>query len=165
MCRFESVAEMLDISKLNIEIKTNAQFLFPNVVYGVYLVFKFNDSRKVSSKPMCVNLKYRKGLESLHAYFATWRDKDWMTIELYQFLNQSEDVVFEFLLESFSSYYCGESAVYVEGIEFRAIDNVSLNLLFPLQTLLSILYKEVGYMPKNYTKVLYVTYLTWFVHR
>jgi serine/threonine protein kinase len=130
--RFESVAEMLDISKLNIEIKTNAQFLSPNVVYGAYLVFKFNDSRKVSSKPMCVNLKYKKGLETLHAYFATWRDKDWMMIELYQFLNQSEDVVFEFLLESFSSHYCGEGTVYVEGIEFRAVDNVSLNSLFPL---------------------------------
>nr|GFD39879.1 protein kinase-like domain, phloem protein 2-like protein [Tanacetum cinerariifolium] len=33
-----------------------------------------------------------------------------------------EDVVFEFLLESFSSYYCGDAAVYVEGIEFRVID-------------------------------------------
>ena len=128
MCRFESVAEILDISDLNIEIKTRAQFLSPNVVYGVYLVFKLSDSRKFSSKPMCVNLKYRKGLESLHAYFATWRDKDWMMIELYQFLNQNEDVLFEFLLESFSSHYCGESAVYVEGIEFRAIDKVSLKL-------------------------------------
>ncbi|PWA53497.1 protein kinase-like domain, Phloem protein 2-like protein [Artemisia annua] len=122
--RFETVVEMSDISKLNIEIKTNAQLLSPNVVYGVYLVFKLSDSRKFSSKPMCVNLKYRKGLESLHAYFATWRDKDWMMIELYQFLNQNEDVVFEFLLESFSSYYCGETAVYVDGIEFRAIDKV-----------------------------------------
>ncbi|GKE56647.1 hypothetical protein Tco_1495832, partial [Tanacetum coccineum] len=36
----------------------------------------------------------------------------------------NEDVVFEFLLESFSSHYSGESAVYVEGIEFRAIDKV-----------------------------------------
>nr|GFC69643.1 protein kinase-like domain, phloem protein 2-like protein [Tanacetum cinerariifolium] len=63
-------------------------------------------------------------LESLHAYFATWRDKDWMMIELYQFLNENKDVDFEFLLESFSSHYCGESAVYVEGIEFRAIDKV-----------------------------------------
>ncbi|GJR54710.1 kinase-like domain, phloem protein 2-like protein [Tanacetum coccineum] len=122
--RFEKVVEMLDISKLNIEIKTNTQLLSPNVVYGIYLVFKLCDSRNFSCKSEFVNLKYRKGLESLHAYFATWRDKDWMMIELYQFLNQNEDVVFEFLLESFSSYYCGESAVYVEGIEFRAIDKV-----------------------------------------
>ena len=128
MRRFGTVVEMLDISDLNIEIKTRAQFLSPNVVYGVYLVFKLSDSRKFSSKPMYVNLKYRKGLESLHAYFATWRDKDWMMIELYQFLNQNEDVVFEFLLESFSSYYCGDAAVYVEGIEFRAIDKVSLKI-------------------------------------
>ena len=145
MCRFETVVEMSDISKLNIEIKTNAQLLSPNVVYGVYLVFKLSDSRKFSSKPMCVNLKYRKGLESLHAYFATWRDKDWMMIELYQFLNQNEDVVFEFLLESFSSHYCGETEVYVEGIEFRAIDKVSLQLYLVVFTL----YKEVRCIPKN----------------
>ncbi|GKD74868.1 kinase-like domain, phloem protein 2-like protein, partial [Tanacetum coccineum] len=122
--RFGTVAEMIDISKLNIEIKINAQLLSPNVVYGVYLVFKLCDSIKFSSKPMYVNLKYRKGLERLHAYFATWRDKEWMMIELDQFLNRNEDVVFEFLLESFSSYYCGETAVFVEGIEFRAIDKV-----------------------------------------
>ncbi|GJU15207.1 kinase-like domain, phloem protein 2-like protein [Tanacetum coccineum] len=118
--RFETVVEMFDISKLNIEIKTNAQLLSPNVVYGVYLVFKLSDSRQFSSKPMYVNLKYRNGLESLHAYFATWRHKEWMMIKLYQFVNLNEDLVFDFLLESFSSY-CGDGAVYVEAIEFRAI--------------------------------------------
>ena len=128
MRRFGTVVEMLDISNLNIEIKTRAQFLSLDVVYGVYLVFKFCDSRNFSSKPMYVNLKYRKGHESLHAYFATWRDEQWMMIELHRFSNQNEDVVFEFLLESFSSYYCGDAAVYVEGIEFRAIDKVSLKI-------------------------------------
>ncbi|GJX45238.1 kinase-like domain, phloem protein 2-like protein [Tanacetum coccineum] len=115
---------MFDISKLNIEIKTNAQLLSPNVAYGVYLVFKLSDSRKFSSKPVYVNLKYRNGLQSLHAYFATWRDNEWMMIELYQFLNQNEDIVFDFLIESFSSNYCGDGVIYVEGIEFRAIDKV-----------------------------------------
>ncbi|GJV32649.1 kinase-like domain, phloem protein 2-like protein [Tanacetum coccineum] len=52
------------------------------------------------------------------------RDEDWMMIELYQFMNQKDDVMFTFLLESFSSYYFGESAIYVEGIEFRAINKV-----------------------------------------
>ncbi|GJZ69550.1 kinase-like domain, phloem protein 2-like protein [Tanacetum coccineum] len=122
--RFGTVVEMLDISDLNIEIKTRAQFLSLDVVYGVYLVFKFSDSRYFSSKPMYVNLKYRKGHESLHAYFATWRDEQWMMIELHRFSNQNKEVVFEFLLESFSTYYCGDAAVYVEGIEFRAIDKV-----------------------------------------
>ncbi|PWA80665.1 protein kinase-like domain, Phloem protein 2-like protein [Artemisia annua] len=122
--RFGTVVEMLDISNLNIEIKTRAQFLSPNVVYGVYLVFKFCDSRNFSSKPVYVNLKYRKGHESLNAYFATWRDNEWMMIELDRFLNQNEDVVIEFLIESFSSYYCGDTVIYVEGVEFRAIENV-----------------------------------------
>ncbi|GJT58530.1 kinase-like domain, phloem protein 2-like protein [Tanacetum coccineum] len=116
--RFETVLEMFDISKLNIKIKITAQLLSPNVVYGVYLVFKHSFSRHVTSKPMYVNLKYTNGSENLHAYFATWRDKEWMMIELCRFLNQNEDAIFEFLLESFSSYYCGDGAVYVEGIEF-----------------------------------------------
>ncbi|GJW52442.1 kinase-like domain, phloem protein 2-like protein [Tanacetum coccineum] len=120
--RFGKVVEMLDISNLNIEIKTRAQLLSPNVVYGVYLVFKFCDSRNFSSKPVYVNLKYRKGHESLNAYFATWRDNEWMMIELYRFLHQNKDVVFEFLSECFSSYHCGDGAIYVEGIEFRAIE-------------------------------------------
>ncbi|GJW52741.1 kinase-like domain, phloem protein 2-like protein [Tanacetum coccineum] len=120
--RFETVVEMLDISNLNIGIQANTQLLSPNVVYRVYLVFKFCSSRNFTTGPMYVNLKYRLGRESLHAYFATQRDKDWMMIELYQFLNQNEDVDFEFILESFSTYYCGEGAIFVEGIEFRAID-------------------------------------------
>ncbi|GJW30434.1 kinase-like domain, phloem protein 2-like protein [Tanacetum coccineum] len=122
--RFEAVVEILDISNMIIEIKTRAQFLSPNVLYGVYLVFKFCDSRNCSSKPMYVNLKYRKGHESLHACFATWRDEQWMMIELHRFSNQNEHVVFEFLLESFSTYHCGDGEIFLEGIEFRAIDRV-----------------------------------------
>ena len=128
MCRFETSAEMFDISNLNIEIKTKPQFSSPNVDYGAFLVFKFFDSRKFSSKPMYVNLKYKKGNESQHAYFATWRDKEWMMIELDRYSNQKEDVVFEFLLESFSTYQYRDGAIYVEGIEFRAIDKVNLNI-------------------------------------
>ena len=128
MCRFESVVEMSDVSNLNIEIKTDTRLLSPNAVYGVYLLFKLSDSRKVSTKPMYVNLKYRVGSENLHAYFAKQRDEEWMMIELYRFLNQNEDVMFTFLIESFSSCYCGDGAIYVEGIEFLAIDKVSLEI-------------------------------------
>ncbi|GJS85833.1 hypothetical protein Tco_0752374 [Tanacetum coccineum] len=73
---------------------------------------------------MYVNLKYREGHESLHAYFATWRDEQWMMIELHRFSNQNEHMVFEFLLESFSMCYCGDGAIFLEGIEFRAIESV-----------------------------------------
>ncbi|GKD95999.1 hypothetical protein Tco_1379896 [Tanacetum coccineum] len=39
-----------------------------------------------------------------------------------EFVN--EDVVFEFLLESFSMYCCGDGAFFLEGIEFQAIGRV-----------------------------------------
>ncbi|PWA82372.1 protein kinase-like domain, Phloem protein 2-like protein [Artemisia annua] len=120
--RFDTIVEMSDISNLNINIKTNAQFLSSDVVFGVYLVFKFCDSKNFSSKLAYVNLKFKKGTESRHTYFATWRDKEWMMIELDRYSNPKEEVVFEFLLESFSTYQYGDGAIYVEGIEFRAIE-------------------------------------------
>ncbi|GJV69200.1 kinase-like domain, phloem protein 2-like protein [Tanacetum coccineum] len=139
-----------------VEIKTNAQLLSPNVVYGVYLVFKLSDSRP--SIPMYVNLMYRKGLESLHAYFATWRHKEWMMIELYQFLNQNEDIVFDFLLESFSSYYCGDGGVYVVGIEFRAFDEVKHEEIGKLKEVQQVLksnfdFDQVQQLPTNFEEI------------
>ncbi|KAJ0874376.1 putative protein kinase RLK-Pelle-DLSV family [Helianthus annuus] len=132
--RFNKVAEMLDISNLMIKIKTRARLSSQDTTYGVYLVFKFSDSRKLSAKHMYVNLKYTKGSETLHAYFATWRDNDWMMIELWRFLNHKEDSGFNFILESFSPYYCVDCPIYVEGLEFRAIDDASLETLcFPFE--------------------------------
>ncbi|KAI3677316.1 hypothetical protein L1987_86941 [Smallanthus sonchifolius] len=125
--RFRKAAEMFDISKLKIKIKIKSQFLSPGVNYGAYIVFKFCDARKFSSKPMYVNLKYKKGRENVHAYFATWRDDKWMMIELCRFLSEKKDTNFEVVLESFSRYYCGNYPIYVEGIEFRVIDNVMKN--------------------------------------
>ncbi|GKA23915.1 kinase-like domain, phloem protein 2-like protein, partial [Tanacetum coccineum] len=156
--RFETVVEILDISNLIIEIKTRAQFLSPNVVYGVYLVFKFCDSRSFSSKPMYVNLKYRKGHESLHAYFATWRDEEWMMIELNRFSSQKEDVVYEFLLESFSLHHCGDTAVYVEGLEFRAIDKVKHEEIGKLKEVQQVLKSDfnvdqVQQLPTNFEEI------------
>ncbi|GKC05312.1 kinase-like domain, phloem protein 2-like protein [Tanacetum coccineum] len=107
---------------------------------------------------MYVNLKYRKGLESLHAYFATWRHKEWMMIELCQFLNQNEDIVFDFLLESFSSYYCGDGGVYVEGIEFRAIDEVKHEEIGKLKEVQKVLksnfdFDRVQQLPTNFEEI------------
>ncbi|XP_071719546.1 uncharacterized protein [Rutidosis leptorrhynchoides] len=143
--RFKKVAEMLDISNLMIKVKTTSHFLSEDVLYGIYLVFKFRDSsKKHSTRPMHVNLKYKKGNESLHAHFATWRDEEWMMIELYRFLNdQTNNVVFKFLLESLSPYYYEGHAIYVEGIEFRAIDKGKLEAIGKL--------KEVQQILKSYS--------------
>ncbi|GJY00341.1 kinase-like domain, phloem protein 2-like protein [Tanacetum coccineum] len=130
--RFETVVEMLDITDLNIEIKTRAQFLSPNVVYG-----------------------YRKGCKSMHAYFATLRDEQWMMIELHRFLSQKEDVIFEFLLESFSSYYCGDAAVYVEGIEFRVIDKVKHEEIGKLKEVQQVLKSDFK-VSRNYDELFWL---------
>ncbi|XP_071740261.1 F-box protein At2g02240-like [Rutidosis leptorrhynchoides] len=64
------------------------------------------------------------GDETLHSYFATKRDHEWMKIELYRFLNEKDNVEISFLIESLSEHYCGDDAIYVEGIEFRALKKV-----------------------------------------
>ncbi|KAL7618475.1 hypothetical protein Lser_V15G01734 [Lactuca serriola] len=122
--RFHEVAEMVDISSLKIQIKIKAQFLTPGANYGVNLMFRFCGPRKSVAKRTYVNLKFKKGNETLHAYFATWREDGWMMIELCRFLKNKEHTHFEFLLESFSRCYCGSRGLYVEGIEFQAINNV-----------------------------------------
>ncbi|KAL4582455.1 hypothetical protein LXL04_007005 [Taraxacum kok-saghyz] len=116
---------MLDLSNLKIRIKIRAQFLARGVNYGVHLVFKFCTPQKSQAKRMYVNLKYKMGSESLQAYFATRRENGWMMTELCRFLNDKEDTDFEFLLESLSRCYCGSRAIYVQGIEFRAIEKAN----------------------------------------
>ncbi|KAD5802980.1 hypothetical protein E3N88_14340 [Mikania micrantha] len=123
--RFPKVAEITDISNLKIQIKMKKQFISPSVNHKVYLIFRVCGPRKSQAKRMYVNLKYKTGNETLHAYFATWREDGWMMIELFQSLNHKEDTDFEVLLESFSRCYCGSSSIYIEGIEFQAIDNVN----------------------------------------
>ncbi|MFS7909189.1 putative phloem protein [Helianthus anomalus] len=124
MFRFKKVPLMMDISNLKIQAHIKPQLLTPNAIYGVYLVFKIVEPNKIANDPKYVNLKYKMKDETLHAYFATWRKDRWMMVELYRFLNDKDDVNFEVLLESFSRYNCGSGPIYIEGIEFRAIDNV-----------------------------------------
>nr|XP_043634488.1 uncharacterized protein LOC122605592 [Erigeron canadensis] len=121
--RFHKIAEISDISNLNIQIKIRTQFLSMGVHYGIHLIFRFCGVKKSVAKQMYVNLAYKMGKETLNAYFATWGEDEWMRIELYRFLNDKEktDVVFQ--LERFSRSYCGNRGIYVEGLEFRAIDN------------------------------------------
>nr|XP_043612221.1 uncharacterized protein LOC122583915 [Erigeron canadensis] len=127
--RFPVVVKMKNISDLQIKINIKPQFLSPSVIYGAYLIFKFCDPRKSSNQPVYVNLKLKMGSKTLYAYFARWREDGWMMTELWRFLHYKDNAVFEVILESFSRYYCGSGAIYVEGIEFRAIHDSSLNQL------------------------------------
>ncbi|CAI9284289.1 unnamed protein product [Lactuca saligna] len=126
--RFPKVAKILDISNLNIGVQINAEFLTPETMYGAYLVFKFYDRRKVSNRPIYINLKYKKAGETLNAYFAEWKEggSQWLRVELFRFQSDHRSTDFEFLLESFSKYYCGIGGIFVEGIEFNAIPMVDL---------------------------------------
>ncbi|KAF5783848.1 putative phloem protein [Helianthus annuus] len=126
--RFQRVVKIMDISNLKTRIKIRTQFLSPNLIYGAHLVFKFCDPRKFPCNLMYVNLKYQMGNETLHSYFATYGDDEWMMIELCRFIPHKKDVVFEVLLERLSRYYCGSGAIYLEGIHFRVISDAILKV-------------------------------------
>ncbi|PWA53576.1 serine/threonine-protein kinase, active site protein [Artemisia annua] len=93
--RFSKVAKIYTIWNLKMNIKIRTQFLSPGVNYGVHLVFKFCGPRKFSSKSLYVNLTYNMGNETLHTYFATRRDEDWMMVELGRFLNHEGNMEFK----------------------------------------------------------------------
>ena len=85
-------------------------------------MFTFCDPRKISSMPLYINLKYKKEGEPLNTYFAQWKTENkWLMVELFRFVNKDQTTDVEVLLESFSRYYCGSLAIFVEGIEFRPV--------------------------------------------
>ncbi|MFS7909301.1 putative protein kinase RLK-Pelle-CrRLK1L-1 family [Helianthus anomalus] len=127
--RFPRVAEIIDVSNLKIQIKIRTQFLPPSGIHKVHLIFRFWGPRKSQAKRLYVNLKYKMGNETLHTYFATWREDGWMMIELFRSLDHKEDTDFEVQLESMSRGYCGNSSIYIEGIEFQAVENASLEII------------------------------------
>ncbi|PWA93895.1 Protein kinase, ATP binding site-containing protein [Artemisia annua] len=70
---------------------------------------------------------------------------------------QNEDIFFDFLLESFSSY-CGDGGVYVEGIEFRAIDEVKHEEIGKLKEVQQVLKSNfnmdlVQQLPSNFEEI------------
>ncbi|GJY09685.1 serine/threonine-protein kinase, active site protein [Tanacetum coccineum] len=139
MYRFSKVAEMLDISELKIHIKIKTQFLSPGVIYRVHLIFRFCGPKRSLAKRMYVNLKYKIGNQNMTSYLASWRDDDWMMIQLYEFFNKKEETEFEVLLESFSRCYCGNRTIYVEGIEFQATEKVKHDEIEKLEEIQEIL--------------------------
>ncbi|XP_076889549.1 uncharacterized protein LOC143540346 [Bidens hawaiensis] len=123
--RFSKVAKISDISNLNIQIQLKPQLLTQEIMFGAYLVFKFCNKRKVSTRPLYVNLRYKMAGETCNAYFAKWRTGgEWLMVELFRFWNTSEIEHCDILLESFARYYCGDWGIFVEGVEFNAMASV-----------------------------------------
>ena len=134
MYRFGTVAKISNTQNLKIPIKIKTQFLSLGIIYGAYLVFKFCDPKLVSSKPY-VDLKYKTSSEKLNSYIAERRDGEWMMIELCRFRSHSQIIDFEVQLKSFCGHPCGSGPIFLDGIEFRPIDNVSPNnirMYFPI---------------------------------
>ncbi|GJW36799.1 phloem protein 2-like protein, partial [Tanacetum coccineum] len=53
-----------------------------------------------------------------------WRDGEWMMIKLCRFRSHSQIIDFEVQLKSFCGHPCGSGPIYIDGIEFRPINNV-----------------------------------------
>ncbi|XP_071686619.1 probable serine/threonine-protein kinase PBL10 isoform X4 [Rutidosis leptorrhynchoides] len=120
--RFSKVAKISETSDLNIKIQIKTKFLSEGVIYGAYLVFKFCDSRMVSSDTY-VNLKYKTSTGSYNSYIAKGRDDAWKMIELCKFEDHSQIIDFEVQLKRFHGHSCGSGPIFIEGIEFQPIDD------------------------------------------
>ncbi|GJU94666.1 phloem protein 2-like protein [Tanacetum coccineum] len=120
---FGTVAKISTTQNLKIPIKIKTQFLSLGIIYGAYLVFKFCDPKMVSSKPY-VDLKYKTASGELNSYIAERRDGEWMMIELCRFRCDNQIIDFKVQLESLWGHPCGSGPIFVDGIEFRPIDNV-----------------------------------------
>ncbi|GJX08759.1 phloem protein 2-like protein [Tanacetum coccineum] len=121
--RFGTVAKISDTSNLKIPIKIKTQFVSLGIIYGAYLVFKFCDPKMVSSK-LYVNLRYRTASGTLNSCIAERRDREWMMIELCRFRSHNQIIDFEVQLKSFCGHPCGNGPIFLDGIEFRPIDNM-----------------------------------------
>ncbi|GKB84304.1 zinc finger, CCHC-type containing protein [Tanacetum coccineum] len=77
----------------------------------------------VSSKPY-VDLKYKTASGELNSYIVERRDGEWLMIELCRFRSDNQIIDFKVQLESFCGHPCGSGPIFVDGIEFRPIDNV-----------------------------------------
>ncbi|GJS68328.1 phloem protein 2-like protein [Tanacetum coccineum] len=121
---FGTVAKISDTSNLNISINIRTQFLSLRVIYGAYLVFNFCDPKTVSSKPY-VKLKHSSASGTLNSYVAEQSGNDWMMIELCRFRSDNQIIDYKVQLESLWGHPCGSGPIFIDGIEFRPIDNAA----------------------------------------
>nr|GEV38011.1 hypothetical protein [Tanacetum cinerariifolium] len=123
--------EIIDTSK-NLEIYSinKKKDLYRMLSDGMFLQegkvwFSLSKSGKGNAMISATMFSYGNNTSHKWRYIQRSRDDDgWMMIELCRLLNQKEVTVYEVSLESFSRYYCGSSAIYVQGIEFQAIENM-----------------------------------------
>ncbi|PWA93548.1 Protein ROOT HAIR DEFECTIVE 3 [Artemisia annua] len=60
----------------------------------------------------------------LNSYIGEWTDGDWMMIELCRFWSHNQAVDFEVQLKGFCGHPCGNGPIFIDGIEFRPLDNL-----------------------------------------
>ncbi|GKC30568.1 kinase-like domain, phloem protein 2-like protein, partial [Tanacetum coccineum] len=123
--RFGQVAWIADSSMMYLQFKIKAHLLSPGVNYGVNLLFKFSDPRKKSITSM--DLEYHIGNKFLRSHCTTKRDDGWLMKELFQFSSLAEEADIDVFLLGLSGSHYVNQVVYIEGIEFRAINNASLH--------------------------------------
>ncbi|KAD4178565.1 hypothetical protein E3N88_27156 [Mikania micrantha] len=97
------------------------QFLSPQTMYTVNLVFK-----RKNSKDQYIGLEYKLVEEehSSYLFVSDERDDGWLTLELYQFSSHQQKIKLEIV---FYSKYCPD--LLVESIEFRPLEKVEDEVL------------------------------------
>nr|GEW58114.1 ribonuclease H-like domain, reverse transcriptase, RNA-dependent DNA polymerase [Tanacetum cinerariifolium] len=89
-----------------------------------------SEDRKVKEMISATTFSYEHCLTAsgtLNSCIAERRDGEWMIIELCRFRSHNQIIDFEVQLKSFCRHPCGNGPIFLDGIEFRPIDNVSPN--------------------------------------
>lgn len=137
LCRFEKVAELLDVCWFEIHGKTSTRVLSPGTRYSAYIVFKTKDRCPgLGHLPVEVGLglvgqetskrfiyfvgpRVRRGeIETGDVTKPVDREDGWMEAELGEFFNEAScDEVELSVIETKSPYW--KHGLIIQGIEFR----------------------------------------------
>nr|GEX62149.1 protein kinase-like domain, phloem protein 2-like protein [Tanacetum cinerariifolium] len=121
--RFGFISKKLDSSSLNIQIKLKPQLLSPGVNYGVYLLYMFEKFRESSNE--CMELTYKIGNKYSRSHYTKDTADGWSMIRLYQFPNLKDGADIDIFVKGFSESHRKNEAIFLEGVEFRAINNMT----------------------------------------
>ncbi|KAL8238973.1 hypothetical protein R6Q59_015540 [Mikania micrantha] len=108
---------------MKVKARVKPQFLSPQIIYTVNLVFMFAYPKKPtkSHEYICLKHKLQGENQSSISYLAYEREDGWWMCELYQLTSDHRTVDLEILFDGFHSSY---NVIGAEGIEFWPLEKV-----------------------------------------
>ncbi|GJY43404.1 kinase-like domain, phloem protein 2-like protein [Tanacetum coccineum] len=88
-------------------------------------LYWISESQDRESSNECMELTYKIGNKYFHSHYTEDTADGWSMIPLYQFPNPKDGVDIDIIVEGFLGSHFKKQAIYLEGVEFRAISNMT----------------------------------------